>query len=298
MRYRSFVADSARWDGFEFRAGDIVISTPPKCGTTWMQNLCALLIFQRPDFGRLAEISPWLDMQTRSAADVFAALDAQTHRRFIKSHTPFDGLPHDERVTYISVGREPREVALSWAHHIDNLHEDNFVNARGAAVGFDDLAELPPFEDVQFETPLDRFWHWVDDPTPPVDRLESLRGTLYHVDTFWQHRERPNVVLFHYRDMLDDLPGEMRRLADALDISVDDALLAELAAAGSFGAMKANADQLAPDVTNAIWKDNTQFFDQGPGRDWRTLAPEDEMPRYEARVAELCDPKLAAWMHR
>ena len=40
-RYRSILADSARWDGFAFRPGDIVISTQPKCGTTWTEMLCA-----------------------------------------------------------------------------------------------------------------------------------------------------------------------------------------------------------------------------------------------------------------
>ena len=49
-RYRSLISDSARWDGFEFRPGDIIISTPPKCGTTWMQMICALLVFQTTDF--------------------------------------------------------------------------------------------------------------------------------------------------------------------------------------------------------------------------------------------------------
>ena len=44
--YRSFVADNARWDHLELRADDIIISTPAKCGTTWMQMMCALLIFQ------------------------------------------------------------------------------------------------------------------------------------------------------------------------------------------------------------------------------------------------------------
>ncbi|MDF2758993.1 MAG: hypothetical protein K0S99_1625, partial [Thermomicrobiales bacterium] len=42
-RYRSIIADSARWDGFAFRPGDVVISTPPKSVTTWTQMLCALL---------------------------------------------------------------------------------------------------------------------------------------------------------------------------------------------------------------------------------------------------------------
>jgi aryl sulfotransferase len=45
IRYSNMVWDSARWEGFELRPDDIVISTPPKCGTTWTQMICALLIF-------------------------------------------------------------------------------------------------------------------------------------------------------------------------------------------------------------------------------------------------------------
>src|SRR5204863_157457 len=102
--YRGVVSDNARWDGFEFRDGDIVISTPAKCGTTWMQMMCALLIFQDPELPRpLTELSPWVDVQTDTVENVFASLAAQQHRRFIKSHTPLDGLPDDERVTYIGV---------------------------------------------------------------------------------------------------------------------------------------------------------------------------------------------------
>src|SRR5690242_5213672 len=122
-RYRTFVDDSARWDGFAFRPGDIVISTPPKAGTTWTQMLCALLILQDPDLGHqtLTQLSPWLDMLTRTRADVFAQLAAQTHRRFIKTHTPLDGLPIEEQVTYVCVGRDPRDAAVSWFHHMANV---------------------------------------------------------------------------------------------------------------------------------------------------------------------------------
>src|SRR5207249_1477157 len=44
-RYRNIVIDNTRWDGFAFREGDIIISTPAKCGTTWTQTICALSIF-------------------------------------------------------------------------------------------------------------------------------------------------------------------------------------------------------------------------------------------------------------
>src|SRR6185436_8583726 len=114
-RYRSIVADSARWDGFEFRPGDIVISTPPKCGTTWTQMLCALLIFDGPEFpAPLDEVSPWLDMCNRPLDEVRASLAAQTHRRFIKTHAPLDGIPFRTDVTYLVVGRDPRDVAISF----------------------------------------------------------------------------------------------------------------------------------------------------------------------------------------
>src|SRR5438477_2832130 len=97
-RYRSVLVDSLRWDGFEFRDDDIVISTPSKCGTTWMQMQCALLVFQATTMpAPLTRLSPWIDVQTETVDSVFAALAAQTHRRFIKTHTPYDGIPHDPR---------------------------------------------------------------------------------------------------------------------------------------------------------------------------------------------------------
>ena len=50
--------DSIRWQRFSARAGDIIISTPPKSGTTWMQMICALLIFQRATWdGEVAHVN-------------------------------------------------------------------------------------------------------------------------------------------------------------------------------------------------------------------------------------------------
>ena len=109
VRYRDLIADSARWEGFPFRADDIIINTPSKSGTTWMQTLCAMLVFDSIEFGRpLTEISPSLEMQINNRAEVIASLQAQEHRRFIKSHTPLDGVPVAEGVTYVCVTRPPR----------------------------------------------------------------------------------------------------------------------------------------------------------------------------------------------
>ena len=196
-RYRSIIADSVRWDGFVFRPGDVVISTPPKSGTTWTQMLCALVIFDGPAFpAALGEVSPWLDNCIRPLAEVTAAYAAQTHRRVIKTHTPLDGLPRHADAMYLVVGRDPRDVAISYEHHAANLDFAHFLALRAAAVGNDDLAELPQRR-VPSEDPVERFRTFVVDEThvsPP-----SLASVLRHLDTGWQRRREPNVSLFHLR---------------------------------------------------------------------------------------------------
>src|SRR5437763_15408746 len=157
-RYRSVVADSARWEGFPFRDGDIVISTPPKCGTTWMQRLVALLIFDTVELpAPVAKLSPWLDMQLAPLDDVLALLGAQQHRRFIKTHTPLDGVPYDERVTYICVGRDPRDAAISSHHHLDSMNREVLVRARQAAMGPDGLLRSGGGVPSRVDGPRERF---------------------------------------------------------------------------------------------------------------------------------------------
>src|SRR5215212_2848246 len=199
MRYRSIIADSARWDGFAFRPGDVVISTPSKSGTTWMQMLCALLIFDGPAFpAPLDDVSPWLDNCLRPLEVVTAAYAAQTHRRFIKTHTPLDGIPLHGDVTYVMVGRDPRDVSISFAHHIANMDFKRFMALRAAAVGTADLAELPP-PPVPSKDPGERFRTFVTGEMHAG--ALTLASVLHHLDTGWQRRHEPNVALFHYADL-------------------------------------------------------------------------------------------------
>ena len=116
--YRWPGEDSGRWLGFRFRPGDIVISTRRKTGTTWMQMICALLIFQTPDLpDPLWQLSPWMDSQIMPHDLVYAQLAEQRHRRFIKTHTPLDGIPLDPRVTYIVTARHPLDTFVSLRRH-------------------------------------------------------------------------------------------------------------------------------------------------------------------------------------
>lgn len=294
-RYRTWLADSSRWDGFDFRTGDIVISTPAKCGTTWMQMVCALLIFGDADLPQpLTELSPWLDIQTDSIANVLARLAAQQHRRFIKTHTPLDGLPFDERVTYICVGRDPRDAAISSDNHSSNMNRDVLIKAREIVVG-----SAGPMShgsgDAPTEDPVERFWRWVEDETAPSESLELL---LHHLSTFWDRRQAANVVLVHYADLQTDLDGEMRRLAGRLEIVVDEDRWTGLIAEARFDRMRERADRLAPQVTmDGLWPDASRFFNRGTSGQWQTFLGAEDLDRYWAYVSRLAPSDLVAWAH-
>ena len=132
MRYQSSDEDSARWDGFAFRPGDIVISTRSKSGTTWVQMICALLVFQTPQLpAPLPTLSPWLDWLIVPREQVIADLEAQRHRRFIKTHTPLDGIALDPRATYLVVARHPLDMAISLFHHSRNLNRARMAELIG-----------------------------------------------------------------------------------------------------------------------------------------------------------------------
>jgi len=294
--YKSFIDDSARWDALTLRDDDIIIATPSKSGTTWMQQCVSLVLFQSADPpAPMALRSPWLDMLTWPLDEVIELLDAQTHRRFIKTHTPLDGLPWDERVTYVCVARDPRDASLSMENHMANMNMENALAARERAVGNEDLDPsmlVPPPAD-----PNERFRAWVDGVGADEARNMGLPAVLAQVQTFWDRRDEPNVALFHYSDLKADLAGQMRRLAEVLGVEVPESRWAELVHAATFDQMKANADLLAPDTTHALWKDNSEFFHKGTSGRWRDVVNDENVAHYDARVAELVEPELARWVH-
>jgi hypothetical protein len=293
------VYDSDRWRGFVFRPGDIVISTPPKCGTTWTQMICALLVLQEPVLTQpLSVLSPWLDMLSRARRDVAADLEAQRHRRFIKTHTPLDGLPLDPAVTYICVGRDPRDVALSMDNHRANMDFAAFVAARNAAAAVDGTTPEPVAPPPRAGCERERFWAWIDDDTPPAEVASSLLRTLRHLQTFWDAPDGVDVVMLRFDDLRTDLESQMRALADRLAITVPEARWPELVSAATFDQMRARAALTAPNAQSGIWHDNERFFHRGTSGQWRDLLDDDDLERYRARAKAIGPAAVVDWVHR
>jgi aryl sulfotransferase len=289
MRYRSPDEDSGRWTGFPFRPGDIVISTRSKSGTTWMQMICALLVFQTAELpAPLATLSPWLDWLVEPRDEVYARVESQPHRRFIKTHTPLDGIPIDPRATYIVVARHPVDMAVSLFHQGANLDRDRIAQLTGAP---------PPTAAGPRPTIHDSVVGWIDHETVPADELDSLPGVMWHLTDAWRRRHEPNVLLVHYADLSADLDAEMRRIAAHLGIGVPDDRWPALVEAATFGQMRARAAELVPDPAG-IMKDRHAFFRRGRSGAGREMLTEAEFDRYLERAARLAPPDLLSWLHR
>ena len=292
-RYRSHDEDSARWLDFVYRPGDIVISTRSKSGTTWMQMLCALLVFRTATLPRpLGELSPWLDWLGVDADDLYSQLDAQTHRRIIKTHTPLDGNPLSPDALYIVVARHPLDAAASLYHQNSNIDRDRLAELTGNQSGGTTDRPRPSVAE----------WlnAWIDWDGPIIDgttnNLDSLPGVMWHLSDAWARREEANVILVRYEDLLADLPAEMRRLATALDTDIDDATIAQLARAATFEEMRRHSDELAPDP-GRILKSRAAFFRQGTsGAAAEVLSP-DDVARYRTRIDGLAPASLVNWLH-
>ena len=292
--YRNAIMDSTRWDGFVPREGDVVIATSYKAGTTWLQAICAALIFQEPEPPvPQDQLSPWLDAKFAPKDDVLALLEGLEHRRYIKTHLPFDGLPRHDELKYVFVGRDGLDVFMSLWNHWNNMRPEGIadLNAAPDKVGPD--FPLPPDDlHTAFADWISKgTFEWEGDGHP-------FWSHLSHAETFWRHRKEANVLHVHFEDLLADLDGEMRRIAAFLEIPVDEAVWPELVAGVGFDAMKANAEKMAPGATAGMWKDTKNFFHKGTNRRWEGVLSSAEVAAYRDLCRKKLDPALDAWLAR
>ena len=292
-RYQGFFADSSRWERFTVRPDDVVISTPAKCGTTWMQTIVGMLLFDRTDLGApIGTISPWLDMLTRTEEEVFALLQGQRHRRFIKTHTPLDGLPRHDSVTYIVVVRHPLDVALSDRDHGDNMREERAVALREAVAGPEDSIRAA---DDAPKDPADYLRWFIDNDEPPTGSgPHGLDDYCQQISTYWDARDAANVHLFHYADMWGDLDREMRRVAAALGVPIDEDRWPGFVEAAGLASMRSRAADTAPDAHMGIWESPEKFFRTGGTRDWASLLGPGDVAHFDGRLRSLAGD-AAGW---
>lgn len=279
--YRGRITKPERWTAWQARKGDILVSTPPKSGTTWTQAILSMLVKGGPKLSeKLPVVSPWVDADLGiPAEDVAAALDRQIGRRVIKTHTPGDGFPVWDGVTVVAVYRHPLDVFFSLRKHT--------ANRKNADPDHPMLWPVSPS--------LLRF---VDAPVDPDqidnDSVETI--ALHYTETVLRGRI-PGLVLLHYDDMLRDPYGTVERLAIAARIEVTRAQIDAVAEATSFTSMKAEASSYAPVGGTGFWHSDAAFFDSAASRKWNGQVSDADYAHFEDRLAHLIpDEEARRWL--
>ncbi|MEO1193961.1 MAG: sulfotransferase domain-containing protein [Pseudomonadota bacterium] len=292
--YRNWNQDSARWEHFRPRAGDIIISTYPKCGTTWTQTIVSLLIFQDATPRPVLDIAPWFDQRGVEPLDaLLGRLEAQRHRRFLKSHLPLDGLPLWSEIRYIHTARDGRDALLSFHHHELGL-ADAVLDASDR-IGLADLALGRPYPRMP-EDPAEGFHRWLTQGLAPDSDGLPYMSFFGFERSWWDERDRPNVLLLHYNDLKADLEREMRRIATFLEITVLEALWPQLVQAARFQTMRAQGDALMGKAAAGFKGGGSHFFNKGENGRWRGAFRDEDLDLYQEKLTDCLPPEAAAWL--
>ena len=276
--------DSERWDEFKFRDDDIVIATWAKSGTTWLQQIVGQFVFDAAKNLPVMEISPWLDYRAISKEPMFAMLEAQTHRRFLKTHLPADALLASPTAKYIYVGRDGRDALWSWYEHHCSYTEFIYtaLNESPGLVG----PPLPlPGKDI-----VEYFHQWLDGNGYPAWPFFS------NIQSWWHVRKQPNVLLLHFNELKSDLEGEMRKISKFLDCEINEKLWPDMVRHCTFDYMKDHADELNPRLSKVFSGGGKSLINKGENNRWLNTLTVADSQKYEAFAARYLTRDCASWL--
>jgi aryl sulfotransferase len=278
------ICDSTRWNGFKFRDDDVVIATYAKTGTTWTQQIVGKLVFRGAEFDAFA-ISPWVDFRLHPLDQVMGMLEAQNHRRFLKTHLPLDALVFAPEAKYLYVGRDGRDAAWSLYNHHAGLSDRAYelINSLPGRVG-------PPLEGPAGDI-VQYFHDWLDGGGLP------LGGSFWeHNQGWWDAQHLPNVLLVHFNCLKADLPAEMRRIASFLGIEIGEELWPTLVEHCTFDYMRKAASTNSPLLDVVFQGGANTFFHEGTNGRWRDVLSSAEVRRYEEMALAKLTPECAHWV--
>jgi aryl sulfotransferase len=275
--------DSTLWNDFAFRADDVIVATYAKSGTTWTQQIVGQLLFDGQPDVPIHAISPWLDLRIMPP-NTKEMLEAQAHRRVIKTHLPLDALVFSPKAKYLYIARDGRDVVWSMYNHHSSAND----------FWYQALNETPGLVGPRIEKPnpdiRQYFLDWLtQDGVPFWPFWENIAS-------WWTARDLPNVKLIHFADLKRDLEGQMREIADFLEVDIAEERWPTVVEHCTFDYMKEHAENVAP-LGGAIFEGGAKsFVNKGENGRWKdVLSPADSLA-YEQMAIDRLGPDCARWL--
>lgn len=214
-------------------------------------------------------------------------LEAQKHRRFLKTHSQLENIVFSPKAKYIFVARDGRDAIWSLHNHMYNATPlfYHLINETGERPG-------PPLEKPP-ANPREYFLDILEN-----DEQESVALPFWKTIRGWyEARDLPNLLLVHFNDLKADLTGEMQRIANFLDMEIPEEKWPELTDHCTFEYMKSHAAEMSP-VQSAMAFENgpDTFINKGSNGRWRDVLTADDVERYEEKAVAELGEECAWWL--
>jgi hypothetical protein len=219
----SFETEQGRIAGLSYTPSspsEVIITTSPKAGTTWMQQICHQLRFPNDmSFDEISEVVPWFELAQDQGQDINAPQPPDNKLRIFKTHAWYPHCPKPAK--YVVVVRQPADVALSFYKFFEGWFFEPGT--------------------VTVEAFVREFWLARGEP----DSIMQNASFYHHFLSWWERRDDPDVLFLFFEDLKDDLAAQVQRVAahvstEELDVTGN---VAAAVSNSTFDFMKANEEK-------------------------------------------------------
>lgn len=258
---------------FQPRETDVLITTAPKAGTTWMQQiLYQLKSGGDTSFNSIYEVVPWLEWprQDKSWQDRLAEFETIREPRVFKTHCTYEQTPGVEQAKIILTSRDPRDCCISFYHHMQDLTDE----VRDSY----NMGEMPPF-DKYFED-------WM-----------GFGAWFRNVKSWWPHINDDNVLWLRYEDMKQNLENGVDKIVEFLGWSISAEHKRLALKHSSFDWMKANSEKFTRHMGHdkPLFKPGG-FIRKGQVGDHKNKLSADQEERILVRAKEELEPECLRFL--
>lgn len=258
---------------FRPRESDVLITTAPKAGTTWMQQILHQLRTGGDEsFSSIDDVVPWLERHRseKSLQQVLDYYEAIPDPRVFKTHCTAEQTPGIGTAKIILTSRDPRDCCVSFYHHLRNMTDEARRQANKTA---------PKTFDEH------------------IDQWLEFAAWYRNVKSWWPYHDHPKVLWLRYQDMKSDLAANIDRIVQFLGWDVSPVQRERAIEYSSFQWMKAHDEKFSSqgDTDKPLFKAG-QFIRQGKvGKHREIMTPEQEQ-RILDKAGEMLKPECLKFL--
>lgn len=225
----------------DIRDDDVMICAYVKCGTHWVWEMVQMLRAGNTKYDTRTKETLMIDFMPKHE------LDSLPSPRTLNSHFLFRHLPKQvaqKKTKIICITRDPRDVAVSYHHHLSGL------------------AEIARY-DGQFNDFLPLYLHG----TVP-------NGSWFDYTKDWQQTRETHAdmqfLCLYFEEIKKNPTQTVHQLSEFLGVSTSPALCSAIADACDFSNLKAADAREKTDPLQFIWKeDHVGIYRKGETGDWK-----------------------------